>query len=221
MNCYVIIVAGGKGSRMKSSVPKQFLTIHNKPILQYTLEAFYKSSLNIEIILVLPKEHVAIWKDICQQNCINIPHKICIGGAERFFSVKNGLGEINENGVVGIHDGVRPLVNSETIEKLYRTASENGSAIPYIKVKESVREIGNNGSAVLDRDRIALIQTPQCFHIDKIKEAYKQEFNASFTDDASVFEAAFGKVVTLVEGNQENIKITTPIDLKIAEALLS
>lgn len=204
---------------MQSSVPKQFMEVKGKPILLHTVEKFYNSKYKPEIILVLPEHHIPKWDSICSDYNVKIPHSVCIGGSERFFSVKNGLSPIKEEGIVAIHDGVRPLVSNEVIERTFKIATEKGNAIPYINVKDSVRSLNEKNSGVIDREKIALIQTPQCFIVSEIKKAYTQSYSEYFTDDASVFEAAGGRV-NLCDGNQENIKITTPIDLKIAESII-
>lgn len=204
---------------MESSTPKQFLPIKGKPILLHTMEKFHSCKYKPEIIVVLPKSQLETWDHICSTQKINIKHSICEGGSERFHSVKNGLNRITKNGIVAIHDGVRPLVSKKVIERTFKLAKEKGSAIPFINVNESVRNIEQSNSSSLDRKKIALIQTPQCFDVAKLKNAYKQEYSTIFTDDASVFEAA-GEKLHLCEGNHENIKITTPIDIRIVESIL-
>ncbi len=214
----VIIVAGGSGSRMKSEIPKQFLVFCGLPILMHTINAFLNYDKNIKVILVLPKEQVAYWSELCMKYGYNKNIQVALGGATRFASVKSGLEYIDEEMLVGVHDGVRPLVSFNTLERVYNRAFEQGNAIPVIDAFESVRLLSTNGNNALNRDTIKLVQTPQVFTSKILKEAYQQEFNPVFTDDASVVEKA-GYKVNLVQGNRENIKITTPIDLKIAEAL--
>jgi 2-C-methyl-D-erythritol 4-phosphate cytidylyltransferase len=216
----VIIVAGGTGKRMGRDIPKQFIEIGGKPVLMHTLHRFFIFDPEILIILVLPFEHIAKWNLLCSQHRFLIPHQVVAGGSERYDSVKNGLEKIGDNCLVAIHDGVRPLVSIETISKSYELACIYGSAVPSVLVKESLREVVEGQNRPVDRRNFYLIQTPQTFKSSLIRKAYQKPFNPLFTDDASVFEAA-GNEVHLFEGNAENIKITTPADLKIAEALLN
>jgi 2-C-methyl-D-erythritol 4-phosphate cytidylyltransferase len=214
---FAIIVAGGSGSRMKSEEPKQFLKILGKPVLAYTLQVFYSFDPSIEIIVVLPEKQIKRWEELKKEDNITISHKICAGGSTRFQSVKNGLDQINADGIVAIHDGVRPFVSSDTIQKCFETAEIKGSAVPIVPVSDSLRYIGEGKNSAVNRSDFAAIQTPQCFRVEKVKKAYQQEYREEFTDDASVAEAA-GFEIFLTEGNTENIKITTPSDLLIAEA---
>ncbi|KAA6342037.1 hypothetical protein EZS27_010173 [termite gut metagenome] len=219
MNKYALIVAGGKGLRMGSKLPKQFLPIGKKAILMYAIEAFYTCNSGIKIILVLPEEQQSFWKQLCDDICFAIPHTVVSGGETRYQSVKNGLTLIRENGLVGVHDGVRPLVSPEVIARCYKEAETKKAVIPVIDIIETVRKVSYEKSETVNRDDYKLVQTPQVFDIELLKRAYSQDFISSFTDDASVVEA-MDVPVYLTEGNQENIKITTPFDLKIAEALL-
>jgi 2-C-methyl-D-erythritol 4-phosphate cytidylyltransferase len=219
MKKFVIIVAGGTGSRMHAHVPKQFLNINGKPILFYTIKCFDNYLKGIPIILVLPEPYIDYWKSITRKNSFNISHQITKGGDTRILSVKNGLKLINEPGLIAIHDGVRPLVSKETLHTVFLEAEKVGNAIPAIPVTESMRKVDIKNSEPVNRDNYRLIQTPQCFHSDLIKKAYEQEFKEEFTDDASVVEA-LGIKINLVTGNPENIKITRPADLKFVEALL-
>ena len=216
---FALIVAGGSGNRMKNTVPKQFIPINNKPILMHTLEVFHRYDPDMEIILVLPKNQVKTWDEICRTNSFSVKHTIAFGGETRFHSVKNGLSKINNPGVVFIHDGVRPLVSPQTLSNCYQTASEKGNALPVVPATESIRFIDGTKSKAVDRAKHFLVQTPQTFSVDQIKKAYLQEFSEFFTDDASVLEKAGGHINT-VEGNIENIKITFPHDLQIASLLL-
>ena len=218
MNKYAIIVAGGKGSRMHNPVPKQFLLLNGMPILMHTIKRFCELPSKIKIIVVLPGQEIARWKELVHEHGFSIEHTICAGGKERFFSVKNGLSMIREDGIVAIHDGVRPLVSQETIMEAFETAEKKGNAIPCIPVKESTRMIEQDENHIIDRSKIRLIQTPQCFKVDLIKKAYQRDYNKLFTDDASVLEAA-GENIHLTAGNIKNIKITQNTDLIIAEAL--
>ena len=214
-----LIVAGGKGLRMGSELPKQFLPIGGKPVLMRTLEAFHRFDEKMQIILVLPREQQDFWRELCEEHGFDIKHLIADGGETRFHSVKNGLALVNGSGVVGIHDGVRPFVSQEVIARCFREAVVRKAVIPVIDVVETVRHLTESGSETVSRNDYKLVQTPQVFDADLLKRAYEQEFTPFFTDDASVVEA-MGVPVYLVEGNRENIKITTPFDLKVASALL-
>lgn len=229
MTDYVIIVAGGKGLRMGSDIPKQFLPVGGKPVLMRTLERFREYSPTLQIILVLPKAQQDYWRQLCQQYQFPLPveegvrggsYLLADGGETRFHSVQNGLALIPDDaeGVVGVHDGVRPFPSIEVIRNCYETAREKKAVIPVIPVVETVRQLEGATSFTVPRDEYRLVQTPQCFDIQLLKAANRQPYNDGFTDDASVVEA-FGHAITLVEGNRENIKITTPYDLKIAEVL--
>ena len=221
MKRYVIIVAGGKGLRMGGDVPKQFLPIGGRPVLMRTIEAFRKVYDDIKVILVLPHEQQEYWAELCKAYDFGIPLQTADGGDSRFHSVRNGLALVPDDaeGLVGVHDGVRPFVSEETIKQCYQSARENGAAIPVVPVVETVRQILPEGDSVtVDRDNFRLVQTPQVFTIDVLKKAYLQPYQREFTDDASVVEE-MGQPVTLVEGNRGNIKLTTPDDLKLAEVL--
>ena len=218
---YIIIVAGGKGLRMGSDIPKQFLPIGGKPVLMRTLERFRDYSVDLQIILVLPKAQQDYWQKLCQDYAFDIGYLLADGGETRFHSVQNGLSLIPDDaeGVVGVHDGVRPFPSIDVIRNCYETARTAKAVIPVIPVVETVRHLQGNTSETVPRNDYRLVQTPQTFDIQLLKAANKQPYNDSFTDDASVVEA-FGFDITLVEGNRENIKITTPYDLKIAEVLI-
>lgn len=214
----VIIVAGGKGLRMGSELPKQFIPIGGKPVLMRTLDAFYNYDNAINIILVLPASHQEYWKDLCQEYHFSVSHQIATGGETRFHSVKNGLGYV-ESGIVGVQDGVRPFVSKEMIARCFDAANEYAAVIPVIDSTDSLREIQDDGkSKIVDRSKIRLVQTPQVFHAEVLKKAYNVEFDMIFTDDASVVEA-MGIDVHLVQGEVTNIKITTPLDLKVGELI--
>lgn len=221
MKEYVLIVAGGKGLRMGGDIPKQFLPVKGKPVLMRTLEAFYAYNPEMEIVLVLPATQQEYWRNLCLEYEFGIPHRIADGGETRFHSVKNGLACIEgEEGVVGVHDGVRPFVAKEVIASCYGAAAEKHAVIPVVDVVDTVRHvISTEESETVPRDDYKLVQTPQVFTVRLLKKAYRQDYTPRFTDDASVVEA-LGHKVFLVKGNRENIKITTPFDLKIAEALL-
>lgn len=214
-----IIVAGGKGERMNADIPKQFLEIHGKPILMHTLDVFHRFDTSMQLVLVLPAVQIEFWKELCKKHGFTLPHRIIEGGNARFYSVKNGLEAVNEPALVAVHDGVRPLVSIETIRRCFEVAEKLNAAIPVVDLVDSIRQITNNTSKSVDRSAYKLVQTPQIFDAALLKKAYEQEFSSLFTDDASVVEA-LGEKIQLVEGNRENIKITTEFDLKIAETLM-
>ena len=219
MKKYALIVAGGSGNRMKKSVPKQFLLLRGKPVLMHTMEIFHLYDNEIEQILILPENQIHLWKDLCKKYNFTINHETFSGGRSRFHSVKNGLDKITGDGIVFIHDGVRPLVSVSTIRNCYQTALEKGNALPVIQVSESIRIVSGKENQAADRKNFYLVQTPQTFWVSSIKKAYSQDYNERFTDDASVLEST-GERINLVKGNRENIKITFPTDLSIAETLL-
>jgi 2-C-methyl-D-erythritol 4-phosphate cytidylyltransferase len=218
---YIIIVAGGKGLRMGSDIPKQFLPVGGKPVLMRTLERFREYAADLQIILVLPEAQQAYWRQLCEQYHFDVEYTLANGGQTRFHSVQNGLAKIPDDaiGVVGVHDGVRPFPSIEVISNCYATARVKKAVIPVIPVVETVRQLDGEQSRTVPRDAYRLVQTPQTFDIQLLKAANRQPYNDGFTDDASVVES-FGYEITLVEGNRENIKITTPYDLKIAEVLI-
>ena len=218
MNKHIIIVAGGKGLRMGGDIPKQFLPVCGKPVLMRTMEAFHTYDAAIHIILVLPVSQQAYWKELCQEYQFSLSHDIANGGDTRFHSVMNGLALVEGNGLVGIHDGVRPFVSQEVIARCYEEAEACKAVIPVIDVVETVRHLTEEGSETVPRDRYKLVQTPQVFEVELLRRAYQQTYTDLFTDDASVVEA-LGEKVYLVKGNRENIKLTTPFDLKLAEIL--
>lgn len=217
---YAVIVAGGKGLRMGGELPKQFIPIAGKPVLMHTLEAFHNYNPYIHIILVLPHSQQSYWKQLCEEHCFCLPHTIADGGDTRFHSVKNGLSHVGSHGIVGVHDGVRPFVSKQVIANCYELAAQKGAVIPVIDVVETLRHLQGESSTTVNRDEYKLVQTPQVFEVKLLKQAYQQQFTPLFTDDASVVEA-MGAQVHTTEGNRENIKITTPFDLRIAEALLN
>ncbi len=219
MERYVIIVAGGKGLRMGSEVPKQFLEVAGRPVLMRTLDRFLQFDPQVRIVLVLPEDQIPFWEALCQKHDFHVPHKVVPGGASRFESVRCGLSIVPDGCLVAVHDGVRPFVSLEVIARCFDKALEAGSAVPVIPVQESVRRVEGSLSRHMDRTFLRLVQTPQVFDATLLKEAYKRPYEETFTDDASVFEAA-GREIQLVEGNRENIKLTTPFDLKLSECLL-
>ena len=218
---YIIIVAGGKGLRMGSDIPKQFLPIGGKPVLMRTLERFREYSPTLQIILVLPQAQQEYWNQLCKDYDFKVEYVLADGGETRFHSVQNGLAKIPDDseGVVGIHDGVRPFPSIDVIRNCYETARTAKAVIPVISVVETVRHLQGDTSVTVPRSDYRLVQTPQTFDIQLLKAANKQPYNDGFTDDASVVEA-FGFNITLVEGNRENIKITTPYDIVVAEAII-
>ena len=218
---YVIIVAGGKGLRMGSDIPKPFLPIGGRPVLMRTLERFRAYSADLQIILVLPEAQQDYWRQLCEEYHFDVEYQLANGGQTRFHSVQNGLALVPDDaeGVVGVHDGVRPFPSIEVIKNCYETARTAKAVIPVIPVVETVRHLEKEGSVTVPRDEYKLVQTPQTFDIQLLKAANRQPYNDGFTDDASVVES-YGHEITLVEGNRENIKITTPYDLKIAEVLI-
>ncbi len=220
MDYYVIILAGGKGNRMQNEIPKHFLSLNNKLLLSYSLEKFYHAIPGIRIILVLGKNDISKWKSHCTQENIKIPHHITEGGPERFHSVKNGLSLVKNSGLIAIHDAARPLLSSDLIQRCFTHSAKHGNAIPAIEVKDSLRQLDGALSTAVKREDFRIIQTPQCFRSESIIEAYRQAYSPEFTDDASVLEK-LGKPIHLIPGEENNIKITYPSDMKFAEAVLS
>lgn len=216
----VIIVAGGKGLRMGSDIPKQFLEIGGEPVLMRTMRCFYRFDPAMRMILVLPEHQVEYWRTLCRRHSFFIEHLIATGGDTRFQSVKNGLSLAGAGGLTGVQDGVRPFVSQETIARAYATAGEKGTAIPVLPSTESLRMVDADGSShSVPRNQFRMVQTPQVFRTDWLTAAYERPYESFYTDDASVVEAA-GHAITLVAGNRENIKLTTPFDLLVAGALL-
>ena len=216
MKTFAIIVAGGKGLRMGGDVPKQFLPIGGKPVLMHTIEAFREALDDVQIVLVLPAEQHDYWQKLCKDHNFRSPELIATGGETRFHSVKNGLALLPEDdeAVVGVHDGVRPFVSRDTIQRCFSTAAEGKAVVPVVPVVETLRQILPDGTSITrPRNEFRLVQTPQTFPLALLKQAYEQSYSETFTDDASVVEA-MGKEITMVEGNRENIKLTTPADLK-------
>ena len=217
---YAIIVAGGVGKRMGSKIPKQFLELKTRPILMRTVEVFSNFSEQLKIILVLPEAHLDTWATMCSQYNFDIPVTLITGGESRFQSVRKGLGAIEGNeGLVAIHDGVRPLIDPAIIEDSYQKAGQFGSAVAVIPLKNSIRQLHSEGSTAMNRENFRLVQTPQTFQLAGIKEAYQINEKPTYTDDASVWEAA-GNKITLIDGSEKNLKITTIRDLLIAETLM-
>jgi 2-C-methyl-D-erythritol 4-phosphate cytidylyltransferase len=219
MQKFVVVVAGGKGLRMGSEIPKQFMVLNHLPILMHTLTNFYQWDNEVNLILVLPENQREYWTKLCAQFNFTIPHKITNGGETRFHSVLNGLQLVPKDSLVAIHDAVRPFVSKKTIQKCFDEAKANGNAIPFTFIPDSLRWVENGESKILNRDKVVKILTPQVFQSNILHLAFQQPYQDFFTDDASVIEN-IGQKINLVEGNPENIKITTPNDLIIAEAYL-
>ena len=220
MKKFAVIVAGGTGSRMNNSTPKQFLLLQKKPVLYYTINSFLQSYDDLHIILVLPEEHIAAGQEIIDAFFDYNRIQIAIGGRTRFHSVQNGLQLINEESIIFVHDAVRCLVSVDLIRRCYDAAFENGSAIPVIDSRDSVRLITDEGNEALERTAVKLVQTPQTFHSKILLPAYQIDYKDKFTDEATVVEA-FGLKVKLIQGEENNFKITRPVDLLVAEHLLA
>jgi 2-C-methyl-D-erythritol 4-phosphate cytidylyltransferase len=223
---YVIIVAGGQGLRMGGDIPKQFMLLRNRPTLMHTVQAFYGYDSAMRIIVVLPQEQKAYWEDLCARYHFAVPHQIVAGGATRFHSVKNGLSAVAlpasgvERTLIGVHDGVRPLVDSELIDRVYARADSGDAVFPAVPVTDSMRELADGVLVPVDRSVYFLVQTPQVFKAEVLLAAYRQTYDRRFTDDVSVVETSGICRPVMVEGCRENIKITAPADLIIAQALM-
>lgn len=217
MDKIVLIVAGGAGNRMSSKVPKQFMVIAGLPVLMHTIKKFWFYENSIRIIVILPEEHIRNWKKLCREYRFNIQHEIRKGGETRFHSVKNGLRGFKPGFLVAIHDGVRPLVSFNTIRRCFTKAEKTGAAIPVMNICESVRYLEGQNNQTVDRTKYRTVQTPQVFKSELLIKAFKKPYNELFTDDAVVVEN-IGQEISLVDGNPENIKITTRLDLIVAEA---
>ena len=222
MKRYLIVVAGGKGTRMGGEMPKQFQLLGGKPLVMVTLEHMNAIDPAMQLILVLPAQHIELWKQLCKEHSFAVPLILAQGGSTRFHSVQNGLAQVDdiEDALVGVHDGVRPFVSPKVLDECFSRAWIDGSAIPMIDLQDSLRHIvGFDTTEVVPRDRYRLVQTPQVFKLSLLRRAYEQRFVESFTDDASVVEA-LGEKVSGVDGNRENIKITTPFDMLVAKTLM-
>lgn len=216
----ILIVAGGRGTRMGGPQPKQFLELAGRPVLMHTLEAFDRWDASARLIVVLPEDQIETWKRLCEAHTFGRIHRVVAGGETRFHSVQNGLGAVASDGLIAVHDGVRPLVAPSVIAACFAAAADGGAAVPVVPVVESVREVdADGGSRPVDRTRLRVVQTPQVFRADVLRAAYRLPYDPRFTDDASVVEAS-GVAVRLVPGNRENIKLTTPMDLLLAEQLM-
>ena len=216
---YAIIVAGGRGLRMGGELPKQFLPLCGKPVLMRTPELF-EGEVN-RIILVLPEDHIPFWKELCERYHFTLPHTVALGGETRFHSVRSGLSHLPQAGLVAVHDGVRPLASQALIRRSFEEAERSGSSLPACPVTDSLRLLQEEGkSEAVDRSRYVAVQTPQTFDLGRLQQAYEQAYSPLFTDDASVYEAASLGSITLIDGEETNIKLTTPRDLLLAELLL-
>jgi 2-C-methyl-D-erythritol 4-phosphate cytidylyltransferase len=216
---YALVVAGGKGTRMQSDLPKQFMLLLDVPILMHTMERFVQAMSDIQVVLVLPKDQIEFWRRLCAQMDFDLPHNVVEGGASRYESVQNGLEACGDEGIVAIHDGVRPLVSHSLIESGFAAAQQFGSALPVVPITQSLRRRIGEKSEVVSREGMLAVQTPQCFDLAKLKPCYLGAPNSTFTDDATVFES-HGHHIHLIEGEETNIKVTTPEDLRMAEAIL-
>ncbi len=219
MHRSTIIVAGGIGKRLGGPVPKQFQTVKGRPLLMWTIEAFHRFDPAMAIIVVLPPTHFDIWKALCMGHRFFVHHDVVAGGEQRWHSVKAGLEKVGHDGLVAVHDGVRPLVSTDLITRCFAAADEKAAAIPVEPVVPSIRETTADGSRALDRSRLVAVQTPQCFHADLLRKAFEQTYESTFTDEATLVER-MGVKVALVEGESNNIKVTTAADMRLVEMLL-
>ena len=214
-----VIVAGGSGKRMGGPIPRQFLLLKGRPLLCWTIEAFHRYDPAMPIIVVLPEQQIPIWKSLCIGHHFHVPHETVAGGEERFHSVRNGLALVKHDGLVAVHDGVRPLVSVELIDRCFKAADEHAAAIPVVPVVPSIRESTPEGSRALDRSKLLAVQTPQCFHTDLLRKAFESPYDSTFTDEATLVER-MGVKVHLVEGEESNIKVTTATDMRTIELQL-
>ena len=214
-----IIVAGGSGTRIGGVLPKQFQDLHGRPMLCWTLEAFAAFDPDLDLVLVLPAAHRATWEELRRKHGIHLPHRVTDGGHDRTASVRNGLALVEHDGVVGVHDGARPLASAALIARCFAGAEALGNAVPVVPVTSSLREVTKEGNQAADRTRYWLVQTPQCFRAHLLREAFEQAGDASYTDEAGLVEAA-GNPIHLVDGEAHNLKVTEPLDLRVAALLL-
>lgn len=219
MHRSTIIVAGGSGKRLGGPVPKQFQTVKGRPLLMWTIEAFHRFDPSMQLIVVLPQTHFDIWKALCMGHRFFINHEVVAGGEQRWHSVKAGLEKVGHDGLVAVHDGVRPLVRVDLIARCFDAADQQAAAIPVVPVVPSIRETTADGSRALDRSKLLAVQTPQCFHADLLRRAFEQPYDPAFTDEATLVER-LGVKVALVEGEENNIKVTNAMDMRVVEALL-
>ncbi len=218
----VVIVAGGSGTRMGSAMPKQFLPLAGRPILMRTIDVFRAFDAQMQIVLVLPQTQHQLWNNLCSQYGFTANVEVVSGGETRFHSVKNGLSKVQSGGLVAVHDGVRPLVSVQTLERCFVEAEKIGAVVPVVPINESIRHrnLENGANNLVNRDEYVIVQTPQVFHTNLLQSAFEQPYQTAFTDDASVVES-FGHAIALVEGNFENIKITRPVDMVVAESIIA
>jgi 2-C-methyl-D-erythritol 4-phosphate cytidylyltransferase len=214
-----IIVAGGSGKRMGAAIPKQFLLLKGRPLLMWTLEAFNRFDPAMQLVVVLPKDHHGTWQELCDEHGFALAHTLVSGGAERFHSTFEGLKAVTHEGLVAVHDGVRPLVSAALIARCFAAAEEHGAAIPVVPISPSVRELTEEGSQAMDRSRLRAVQTPQCFRVPLLRRAFELPYDPAFTDEATLVER-LGVDVHLIEGEEHNIKVTTPFDLQVAEVVM-
>jgi 2-C-methyl-D-erythritol 4-phosphate cytidylyltransferase len=214
----IIITAGGAGKRMGASIPKQFLELNHRPILMHTIQKFHDFDPNLQILVTLPSVWFNTWAELCAEHNFVLKHHVLEGGIERFDSIKEAL-KLATGALIAVHDGVRPLVSNATIAAVFEAAQVSGAAVPVLPLTESIRHLTATNSLSVDRNAFRNVQTPQCFEANLLKRAYEKPYQSRFTDDASVVES-LGINITLVASNPENIKITLPIDLKVAEMLL-
>jgi len=219
MHRSTIIVAGGSGLRLGGPVPKQFQSVKGRPLLMWTIEAFHRYDETMPLIVVLPQTHFDIWKTLCMGHRFFIKHEVVPGGEQRWHSVKAGLEKVEGNGLVAVHDGVRPLLSKELIARCFDAADKNAAAIPVVPVVPSIRETIAEGSRALDRSKLLAVQTPQCFHADLLRKAFEQPYDSTFTDEATLVER-LGVKVALVDGEESNIKVTNAMDMRLVEAQL-
>lgn len=219
MDRSTIIVAGGSGKRMGAAIPKQFLLLRGEPLLFHTLRAFHTFDPHMPLVLVLPADHHTTWEDLCAQHDFAVPHTLVAGGAERFHSTLQGLNTVLHDGLVAVHDGVRPLVSPALIARCFNAAMVRGAAIPVVPISSSVRRVEGSSSHAVDRSALRAVQTPQCFKVDLLREAFELPYDPAFTDEATLVER-LGVNIQLVDGEDHNIKVTTPFDLEVAELVL-
>jgi 2-C-methyl-D-erythritol 4-phosphate cytidylyltransferase len=216
----MIIVAGGSGTRMGAEIPKQFIELNGKPILMHTIENLHAMDKSMQLILVLPKDQFSFWEELKRKHQFNVHHLLAEGGATRFLSVKNGLAKVSDSDVVGVHDGVRPFPSKKMVDTCFSVASSSGAAIPTVPIVQSLRRLKQGNSEAVDRNNYCAVQTPQCFQTVVLKKAFDSATHTDYSDDATVVES-YGQTIHLVDGNTENIKITSPIDLELAQLIIT
>jgi len=215
----MIVVAGGSGSRMGAEIPKQFLPLCGIPLLMHTLSNLHGMDSSMQTILALPSDHIPSWKKLCAKHRFTVPHVTVAGGNTRFQSVKNALDAVTDSELIGVHDGVRPFVSKEVVENCFGAANMHGAAVPVIPIVQSLRRVEGETSEAVDRSVFRSVQTPQCFRSELLMEAFRNATHDHYTDDAAVVEDN-GHRIALVDGNSENIKVTTPLDMRLAELLI-